>query len=64
VVGIFAQKCRGEGPAGLFQIDPTVVPDLTPVPLAEPERVDHAPPDSEQTATLTHSPPIPPPRLP
>ena len=62
VVGIFAQKCRGEGPAGLFQLDPAVAPDLTPVPLAEPERGGHVAPRSDRTTSLTHSPPTPPPR--
>lgn len=62
VVGLFAQKCRGEGPAGLFQLDPAVVPDLTPVFLAEPDRGDHAAPRSERVASLTHVPPTRPPR--
>lgn len=62
VVGIFAQKCRGEGPAGLFQLDPSVVPDLTPVFLAGPERGDHVAPRSDRTTSLTHPPPTRPPR--
>jgi hypothetical protein len=62
VVGVFAQKCRGEGPAGLFQLDPAVAPDLTPVALAEPERGDHVAPRSDRTISLTHSPPTRPPR--
>lgn len=62
VVGIFAQKCRGDGPAGLFQLDPAVVPDLTPIHLPEPERGDHVAPRSDRTTSLTHSPPTRPPR--
>jgi hypothetical protein len=62
VVGIFAQKCRGEGPAGLFQLDPAVVPDLTPIHIPEPERADHSGPRSDRTTSLTHSPPTRPPR--
>jgi hypothetical protein len=62
VVGLFAQKCRGEGPAGLFQLDPAVVPDLTPVFLAEPERGDQIAPRSDRTTSLTHTPPTRPPR--
>jgi hypothetical protein len=62
VVGIFAQKCRGEGLAGLFQLDPAVVPDLTPVHIPEPERGDHAAPRSDRTISVTHSPPTRPPR--
>ena len=63
VVGIFAQKCRGEGPAGLFQLDPAVVPDLTPLVLAGPDRGGpSAAPRSERVASLTHAPPTRPPR--
>jgi len=62
VVGIFAQKCRGEGPAGLFQLDPAVVPDPTPLFLTGPDRPDHDAPRSERVASLTHSPPTRPPR--
>lgn len=62
VLGIFAQKCRGEGPVGLIQLDPAVVPDLTPLDLTEPERGDHAAPCSEQAASRTHVPPTRPPR--
>ena len=62
VVGIFAQKCRGEGPAGLFQLDPAVAPDLTSFPLAEPERGGHVALGSDRTISVTHSPPTPPPR--
>jgi len=62
VAGVFAQKCRGEGPAGQFQLDPVVVPDYTPITLPEPERSDHVAPRSERTTSLTHSPPTRPPR--
>lgn len=62
VVGIFAQKCRGEGPAGLFQLDPAVVPDLTPIHFPELERGDQAAPRSDRTMSLSHSPPTPPPK--
>lgn len=62
VIGIFAQKCRGEGPTGLFQLDPADVPDLTPYSLAEPERSDSVAPRLEQIISVTHSPPTRPPR--
>ncbi len=62
VAGVFAQKCRGEGPAGQLQLDPVVVPDHTPVTLLEPERTYHVAPRSERTTSLTHSPPTRPPR--
>lgn len=62
VVVIFAQKCRGEGPLGLFQLDPAIVPELKPIHLSVPERGDHVAPSSERTISVTHSPPTPPPR--
>jgi hypothetical protein len=62
VAGVFAQKCRGDGPAGLFQLDPTLAPDVTPVVLPEPDRDSHLPPRSERPSSLTHRPPARPPR--
>lgn len=62
VVGIFAQKCRGDRPAGLFQHDPAVVPDLALVVLTEPERSGHTAPRSDRTTSTTHTPPARPPR--
>lgn len=62
VVGLFAQKCRGEGPAGLLQLDPTIVPDLTPVPLAQPNCIDLIRPSSDRATSLSICPPTPPPR--
>jgi len=62
VVGIFAQKCRGMGPAGLFKLDPSVVPDLTLIHLPEPERDDHIALRSDRIISVTHSPPTRPPR--
>jgi hypothetical protein len=63
VVGLFAQKCRGEGPAGFLNIDPTVLSELTPIHLCEPQRGDAAPRRSDRLVSLTHSPPTPPPRI-
>ena len=62
VVGIFAQKCRGEGPAGLFQLDPAIVPNLIPVFIAEPERLGQVVPPSDRTTSMTYCPPSRPPR--
>jgi hypothetical protein len=62
VAGIFAQKCRGEGPAGLFQLDPAVVADLTPITLDPPDRDRHPAPRSDRAVPVTHVPPTPPPR--
>ncbi len=63
VVGIFAQKCRGHGPTGFFQLDPAVVPELKPIHLSEPERSDHVALRSDRIISVTHSPPTPPPRF-
>ncbi|WP_171469397.1 hypothetical protein [Frigoriglobus tundricola] len=62
VAGVFAQKCRGEGPAGLFLLDPGIAPDLTPIVLPEPERPVHPAPRSDRTTPTSHCPPTPPPR--
>lgn len=62
VVGIFAQKCRGEGPSGTFQLEPAFAPDLTPHVRTEPEHSNYTAPCSEQTNSVTHTPPTRPPR--
>lgn len=62
VAGVFAQKCRGEGPAGLFLLDPGIAPDLTALVLPEPGRAAHPAPRSDRTAPTSHRPPTPPPR--
>lgn len=62
VVGIFLKKCKGEGPAGHFQLEPSVVPDLTPGFLTEPEHDNHIAPCSDLVISVIHSPPTPPPR--
>jgi len=63
VVGIFSQKCRGEGPAGLFKLDPAVVtvPTLAALlTLAAGFGADR--PTTLLSTSL--SPPTPPPRRP
>ncbi len=62
VVGIFARKCRSEGPAGFYLIDPAIVPDLTPTRLGESHRIDRVAPRSDRVTGLPHHPPTPPPR--
>ncbi|QJW99834.1 hypothetical protein FTUN_7457 [Frigoriglobus tundricola] len=62
VAGVFAQKCRGEGPAGLFQLDPVVVTDLAPPQLDRPERARHPAPRSDRVPPTSQCPPTPPPR--
>jgi hypothetical protein len=62
VIGFAHQKCRGEGPAGLLQLAPTVVADTNPIPLAEPECVGHVAPRSDRFSSLSDPPRTPPPR--
>jgi hypothetical protein len=62
VVGTFAQKCRGEGPAGLIQLLPTIPPDPNGqiLPVTEPAGCVIV---VECHVTCTsHRPPTPPPR--
>ncbi len=63
VGGVFTTKCRGEGPAGVLKLDPSVPPTLTSERLTtpEPERFVRVP--SVPIVILSQSPPIPPPRL-
>ena len=62
VAGVFAQKCRGEGPARLFQLEPVVVTDYEPLQFDRPERVRHSAPYSDRVTPTSHCPPTPPPR--
>jgi hypothetical protein len=62
VAGIFAQKCRGSGPAGALELDPQIVPDLTPVAVAVSEQPAHSAPRSDRATFVPHLPPTPPPR--
>ena len=62
VAGVRAQKCRGEGPAGLLKLDPAVPPATAPVaPLAlEPDRFTR--PASVPPVPISQQPPARPPR--
>ncbi|QJX01304.1 hypothetical protein FTUN_8948 [Frigoriglobus tundricola] len=62
VAGVFAQKCRGHGPAALLMLDPAVVPDLSPIRLDPPNRDRHPSPRSNRAVPVAHAPPTPPPR--
>ncbi len=62
VAGVFAQKCRAEGPAGSFQLEPAVVTDFAPLRFDRPERVRHSAPRSDRVTLTSHCPPTPPPR--
>ena len=62
VVGIFAQKCRGETSSGSIGPEPAVVCNLTPVFIAGLERGRRVAARSEWSTSLTHTPPTRPPR--
>jgi len=62
VIGFFAHKCRGDGPAGLFHLDSTAVFDLIPTRLASPEHVGHVVSPSDRVSAIPHRPLTPPPR--
>jgi len=61
-VGLFDQKCRGQGPAGLFQLEPAVFPTLTSNWLAAPLVVATLTDREERLSSTSHFPPTPPPR--
>jgi hypothetical protein len=60
--GLFTQKCRGQGPAGLFQLEPAVFPDLTSGRLASPPLVATLTDRQERLTSTAPFPPTPPPR--
>lgn len=62
VAGVRAQKCRGEGPAGLLKIDPAVPPAASPVAAIAPEPDRFARPASVPPVPLSQQPPARPPR--
>jgi hypothetical protein len=61
VVGLFAQKCRSDGPAGLFQAEPALPPDpiSDPIPSIPARTLIDRP---CRAASASHRPPTPPPR--
>jgi len=63
VIGPFSQKCRGQGPAGLFLLDCSLVmePPWCWLPDRRAERIFPGP--RMQPSSPTQCPPIPPPRL-
>jgi hypothetical protein len=62
VVGIFARKCRGEGPAGLMKLDPSVPPDMEPRQVVAPEPGEFLAGFDPVVTSASHSPPTRPPR--
>jgi hypothetical protein len=61
VVGILAQKCRGEGLAGLLKLDPSVPTESLSPPLP-PEPVAVHSPSAARVTPTSLAPPAPPPR--
>jgi hypothetical protein len=62
VVGIFAQKCRGEGPAGLMKFDPILPSAERPALFAVPEPGERLNCHPRRCLSISHTPPTPPPR--
>jgi hypothetical protein len=62
VVGILARKCRGEGPAGLFLWEPTLVAADLPFALPKPQPSTLLPTETESAPFSSPQPPTPPPR--
>jgi hypothetical protein len=63
VAGVFAQKCRGEGPAGLLKFEAGANPELPPeVRVTRPE-ADRVAPFEARAVCTSFRPPIPPPRV-
>ncbi|MBP3954416.1 hypothetical protein J8F10_03815 [Gemmata sp. G18] len=62
VIGVHAKKCRGDGPAGLFLLDPGIASDPALPVFPEPERSVHPAPRSDRAGPTSHRPPTPPPR--
>jgi hypothetical protein len=63
VVGIFAQRCRSQGPAGLLQLAPTVLPDRTLQKIAVHQPTGYVLNVPIRVTSTSHRPPTPPPRL-
>jgi hypothetical protein len=63
VAGVFAQKCRGEGPGGLLEVGAVIAPELPPATRAPRPVCEFEPPTDVHTRSTSSPPPIPPPRL-
>jgi len=63
VVGIFTQKCRGEGLAGLLKLEPTAPPAVTAESFHSPEPDGFVRAFSFAIACTSDCPPIRPPRI-
>lgn len=63
VIGIFAQKCRGEGPWGLMQQDPCLPAEIVPGVQPSLVVVEQFEVDCVRAIRVPAIPPAPPPRL-
>lgn len=63
VVGIFAQKCRGDGPIGWLKLELLTLPAPASATLADQPSVDIIPLHDQFAMSVPHSPPTPPPRF-
>ena len=62
VVSVFAQKCRGDGPAGLLELGASIAPALPSAPRAPRLSRDFDRPTDTPVCFTSFRPPIPPPR--
>jgi hypothetical protein len=62
VAGIFAQKCRGEGPAGSLEVEASIAPALPSAPREPRPTRDFARPPDTHIRSASLCPPVPPPR--
>jgi hypothetical protein len=63
VVGVFAQKCRGEGFGGLLKLELIVVPEQEPAPRDAFEPTESVRISNSRVTRISLCPPTPPPRL-
>ena len=61
VVGLFAKKCRGDGPAGLFDAEPAIPPEAIFEPIRSLPLV-YMIDRPRRAVSVSHVPPTPPPR--
>ncbi|MBP3957983.1 hypothetical protein J8F10_22235 [Gemmata sp. G18] len=63
VAGVFAQKCRGEGPGGLLKLELVVVPEQNAATRPAFDPTDSVRESNARVITISLCPPTPPPRL-
>jgi len=63
VAAVFAQKCRGDGPAGLFKFEVSVAPTHTSEARPPRSSRDFSVPFDSHASSTSFRPPVPPPRV-